>query len=117
MVKKEKDFFSGSSPREFFIEAFPADDVDALLDEFDPETHNTKWDAERQKPAPNPDKLMANRRAVAFMVAGKMGVHRRYKETELRAHLYGRARMIRNHNFLCQTDMFSDDSLQTYKKG
>lgn len=104
---KEYDMFAGDKKREFFIEIIGAESVDDLLKMYEPDEHNQEWDKERQKDAPNIDTIMLNRRAIAFMVSGKMGVFRRYKETELRAHVMGQARMAKNMYMLDRTDEFT----------
>lgn len=92
-AESENEMFSGSSVREFFIESVGARGVGGLLDMFDPKEHNEAWDAARQRNPVNLDDTMLNRRAIDFMMSGKMGVHRRYAETELGARIAGRHRM------------------------
>lgn len=106
-AEKEQDMFSGDKEREFFIELMEVGSLDELLKLYDPDTHNQKWDAERQKRAPNLDVLMKNRRAIDFMSAGRLGVYRHYKEDELRSHVQGIARMLWNQNCLEQTKTFA----------
>lgn len=103
-AEKEQDMFSGKERRQFFIEIFPANTLDDLLKEYTPDEHNSAWDAERQKPAPDPEKIIQERLAIAFMGAGKSGVYRRYAETELLTNVMGISRMIRNQYFLSLTD-------------
>lgn len=103
----EDKIFAGKEQREFFIEMMNVNSVDELLKLFDPKEHNEKWDAERQKPAPEQEELMLQRRAVAYMVAGKRDVHRHYKETELSAYVMGRMRMAWEQNALDQTKYFT----------
>lgn len=97
---EELDMFSGKKPRQFFIEVLPADSVDKLMEEYKPDEHNSEWDSERQKDAPDPQKLIIQRQAIAFMNSGRNGMFRRYRENELRAYVHGRSYTIRNHYFL-----------------
>ena len=124
----EREMFSGDMPRQFFIEIFNSCDkstLDEMLEQYNPTSHNSEWESEHAKwnspgSAPDPDKIMTPRRAIAFMYAGRMGIHKHYKETELRAHVTGRARMNRNLNFLRQTaDYFAYPNMEkkTYKPG
>jgi len=104
---KEYEMFSGGTRREFFIEVFGAEDVDDLLDKFKPTEHNEKWDSERQQESPDIDVLMLNRRAIAFMASGRIGCFKRYKETELRQHVMGKARMAKQLYMLDNTKSFT----------
>ena len=101
------DMFSGSKPRQFFIELYDSGKtIDDLLKEYTPDTYNSEWDTARQKNPMDVDKVMKSRRAIAFMASGKNGIHRRYKENELTAHVFGISRMIRGRNFLEQAKSF-----------
>lgn len=124
----ERQMFSGDRPRQFFIEIFNPGctpiPLPELIEMYDPAPHNADWQAEyskwQAKKNPDPDKIMTPRRAIAFMFAGKMGVHKRYKETELRSHVYGRAKINRNLHFLNITDQYfawPDIPKKTYKPG
>ena len=114
-AQKELEMFMGKAERQFFIETFQADSVDALLKEYTPDEHNSKWDEERQKPAPDPERIIQERQAIAFMNSGKLGLYRRYAETELTAHVVGNSRMIRNRYFLSLTDSLT--KMKMYDKG
>ena len=105
-AEDERDMFSGSKPRQFFIELMESDSIDKLLEEYDPKDHDTKWAKEYQKVNPDIDELMKNGRAIDFMSAGKLGVIRHYMENELDAHVRGMARINWNVNILKQTKEF-----------
>jgi len=113
-AEKELHAFVGDREREFFIELFGADSVDRLLEEFMPDKHNSDWDSERQKSAPDPQKLIQSRQAIAFMVSGRNGIFRRYKETELGAYVYGIAYTNRNRHFLKMTKDLTDESMKMH---
>jgi hypothetical protein len=117
-AKAESDMFSGKESREYFVEtlsdSFGVKSVDDLLDRFDPTEHNEKWDAERQKPAPDPEEIMLNRRAIAFMTSCRRDLHRHYAMTELTARMQGVNRMKWAHNVLDQTKYFT--SMKSVKK-
>ena len=106
-AEKEADMFSGKSSREFFIETVGAKTLDELLEMFDPVEHNEAWDKERQEDVPDIDIIMKNRRAIAFMAAGRLGAYRHYRENELRSHVQGIARMYWDMNSLKQTEYFT----------
>lgn len=114
-IESERDMFSAKRPREYFIELMGVEGTEELLEKYTPDVHNEKWDAERQKPAPDLDVIMKNRRAIAFMSAGKLGVYRHYAENELSARIMGRARMNWNENCLKQTEYFTQ--MDSIKKG
>ena len=99
-AEEEIGMFSGEAARRFFIEQVGAGSVDGLLDMFSAGEHNESWDAERQKYPADVRKLEADRRAVAFMGSGKLGVYRRYRENELSARIAGRARCLWRRNAL-----------------
>lgn len=112
-ARKERDMFSGSEKREFFIEAVGASSLSDLLDKYDPKTHDQKWVKEYQKDNPDIDKLMQEGRAVDFMSSGRMGIIRHYGydekiEGELFDHVIGRARMNWNLNILDQVKLFTE---------
>ena len=96
VVKQERDIFMNDKERQFFIELYPgASDIDALLKEFTPDEHNSKWESENQKLQQNKgdlDKLIKHRRAVAFMYSWKQCLWKHYKENELTLHLMGSSR-------------------------
>lgn len=96
VVKRERDIFMNDKERQFFIELYPgASDIDALLKEFTPDEHNSKWASENQKLQQNKgdlDKLIKHRRAVAFLYSWKQCLWKHYKENELTLHLMGSSR-------------------------
>ena len=98
--------FSGEVPREFFTEMYD-ENPGVILSDHLPDSHDDSWETEWAKNPHDVDKLMLDRRAIAFMSSGRGGVHRQYKENELRAFVYGRSRMIRRHNFLRQAKTFA----------
>ena len=96
VVKEERDIFMNDKERQFFIELYPdASDVDALLEAFTPDYHNSEWHKENQKLQQNKgdlDKLIKHRRAVAFLYSWKQCLWKHYKENELTLHLMGSSR-------------------------
>jgi hypothetical protein len=109
--KKEERMFAGDKEREFFIEMM-ADSLESLLEMYNPTEHNKKWDEERSKPVPDIETIQLERRAIAFMASGRLGVLRHYWEDELKSHVQGRARMIWNHDMLRRTEWFTEDRQQ-----
>ena len=107
--------FSGSEPRQFFIELTGVNNVDTLLKGFTPSNHNSEWDKERQKESPEPQSVIQPRQSIAFMSSGKNGVYRRYKETELTAYVHGVAHMIRNSYFLGLTEELTDKNMKLHE--
>jgi len=96
LAEKERDVFRSKERRQFFIEWFPADNLDKLVEEFRPDEHNSEWEAEFQKLKQNTadiDKIIKNRRAVAYMYSGLKCVKKHYGENELTLHLMGYPRM------------------------
>ena len=111
---KETKISQGDTERQFFIELFGSESVDKLLEEFIPDKHNSDWDAERQKPAPDPQRLIQSRQAIAFMASGRNGMFRRYKETELSAYVHGIAYINRNRRFLKMTKDLTDEGMKMH---
>lgn len=96
VAEQERKIFQADEQRQFFIELFSADSVKALLDEFDPSKHNAEAQKQFQKMKENTfdlDELVKNRRAVAYMLSGKMCMKKHYEETELTLHVMGAPRM------------------------
>lgn len=106
---------SGAEERQSFIELFGAESLDRLMEEYDPKEHNAEWDGERQKPVPEPDKIMKARRAIAFMASGQKGLYKQYGENELRLHTLGMARA--NRSRYCLKEALDFMTMDSYKHG
>jgi hypothetical protein len=122
VAEQEKKIFQAEEPRQFFIELFPAGSVEELIKEFEPDTHNSKAQAEFQKlkkSTADIDKYIKNRRAVAYMFSGKQCVKKHYEETELTCHVMGVARMnwVLNELEQLQRTQIEGQPIFTAKKG
>lgn len=96
VADQEKQVYHSDKPRQYFIEWFGASDVEDLLEQFTPDTHNSGWQAEYPKFKTNSvdiDKIIKDRRAIAYMYAGKQCMSKHYDETELKLHVQGLPRM------------------------
>lgn len=107
-ARSEREMFSGSKQREFFIELMESSSLSDLIDQYDPKDHDQKWAKEYQKDNPDVDTLMKEGRAIDFMSAGRMGIIRHYMGSELRDHVMGRARMNWSLNILDQVKSFTE---------
>jgi len=120
VAEHERDVYDRKDRRKFFIEWMsdcsenPAvNSVDTLLEAFTPTEHNSAWQGEFQRIKQNSadlDKMIKDRRAVAYMFSGKQCCYKHYKEDELSLYKSGMARMNWVLNELEQLKMTQDES-------
>lgn len=124
-AKYEKEVYRRKRRRKSFLEMMSeyyspeyADEkqiggLGALLWAFTPTYHNSEWEKEFQKIKQNEadqDKIIKNRRAVAYMFSGKQCCFKHYGESELSLHAAGINRMNWILNELEQLKMTQDES-------